>query len=77
MRVKDAQVINLVASLAKEQVREFCTPDFTESRVLFGDTNNIGGPGDAGLTIVSYLYQSAFIKNQFGYGATAEFLVAA
>jgi cellobiose transport system permease protein len=42
---------------------------FTESRVLFGDTNNIGGPGDAGLTIVSYLYQSAFIKNQFGYGA--------
>jgi len=42
---------------------------FTESRVLFGDTNNIGGPGDAGMTIVSYLYQSAFIKNQFGYGA--------
>ncbi|MGW7686899.1 carbohydrate ABC transporter permease, partial [Kribbella sp. NPDC054772] len=42
---------------------------FTESRVLFGDTDNIGGPGDAGLTIVSYLYQSAFIKNQFGYGA--------
>jgi cellobiose transport system permease protein len=42
---------------------------FTESRVLFGDTSNIGGPGDAGLTIVSYLYQSAFIKNQFGYGA--------
>ncbi|MGW6277419.1 carbohydrate ABC transporter permease [Kribbella sp. NPDC055071] len=42
---------------------------FTESRVLFGDTSNIGGPGDGGLTIVSYLYQSAFIKNQFGYGA--------
>jgi cellobiose transport system permease protein len=42
---------------------------FTESRVLFGDTSSIGGPGDAGLTIVSYLYQSAFIKNQFGYGA--------
>ena len=42
---------------------------FTESQVLFGDTDNIGGPGDAGLTIVSYLYQSAFIKNQFGYGA--------
>ena len=42
---------------------------FTESRVLFGDTNNIGGPGNAGMTIVSYLYQSAFIKNQFGYGA--------
>ncbi|MFB6724461.1 carbohydrate ABC transporter permease [Kribbella sp. NPDC056345] len=42
---------------------------FTESRVLFGDTDNIGGPGDAGMTIVSYLYQSAFIKNQFGYGA--------
>ena len=42
---------------------------FTESRVLFGDTENIGGPGGAGTTIVSYLYQSAFIKNQFGYGA--------
>jgi cellobiose transport system permease protein len=42
---------------------------FTESRVLFGDTNNIGGPGNAGMTIVSYLYQSAFINNQFGYGA--------
>jgi cellobiose transport system permease protein len=42
---------------------------FTESRVLFGDTDNIGGPGGAGTTIVSYLYQSAFIKNQFGYGA--------
>jgi cellobiose transport system permease protein len=42
---------------------------FTESRVLFGDTNNIGGPGNAGMTIVSYLYQSAFITNQFGYGA--------
>ncbi|HEY0619949.1 MAG TPA: sugar ABC transporter permease [Kribbella sp.] len=42
---------------------------FTESRVLFGNTDNIGGPGGAGTTIVSYLYQSAFINNQFGYGA--------
>jgi cellobiose transport system permease protein len=42
---------------------------FTESRVLFGNTDNIGGPGGAGMTIVSYLYQNAFINNQFGYGA--------
>jgi cellobiose transport system permease protein len=42
---------------------------FTESRVLFGTSDNIGGPGGAGTTIVSYLYQSAFINNQFGYGA--------
>jgi cellobiose transport system permease protein len=42
---------------------------FTESRVLFGNTDNIGGPGGAGTTIVSYLYQNAFINNQFGYGA--------
>jgi cellobiose transport system permease protein len=39
---------------------------FTESQVLLGDT---GGPGAAGSTIVSYLYQNAFINNQFGYGA--------
>jgi cellobiose transport system permease protein len=42
---------------------------FTESRVLFGNTDNIGGPGGAGMTIVSYLYQNAFINNEFGYGA--------
>jgi cellobiose transport system permease protein len=39
---------------------------FTESQVLVGDT---GGPGGSGMTIVSYLYQSAFLDNQFGYGA--------
>ena len=39
---------------------------FTESQVLVGDT---GGPGGSGTTIVSYLYQSAFLNNQFGYGA--------
>jgi cellobiose transport system permease protein len=42
---------------------------FTESQVLFGSSGAIGGPGDGGLTIVSYLYDSAFGKNQFGYGA--------
>jgi cellobiose transport system permease protein len=41
---------------------------FTESQVLFGSTA-IGGPGDGGLTIVSYLYDNAFGANQFGYGA--------
>jgi cellobiose transport system permease protein len=39
---------------------------FTESQVLLGDT---GGPGGAGTTIVSFLYENAFVKNQFGYGA--------
>lgn len=39
---------------------------FTESQVLLGDT---GGPGGAGMTIVTYLYKSAFVNNQFGYGA--------
>ncbi|ADB33833.1 binding-protein-dependent transport systems inner membrane component [Kribbella flavida DSM 17836] len=39
---------------------------FTESQVLLG---NSGGPGGAGTTIVSYLYQNAFGANQFGYGA--------
>ena len=29
---------------------------FTESQVLFGSSGAIGGPGDGGLTIVSYLY---------------------
>jgi cellobiose transport system permease protein len=42
---------------------------FTESQVLFGASGSIGGPGDGGLTIVSYLYDSAFGSNQFGYGA--------
>ncbi|GAB3835152.1 carbohydrate ABC transporter permease [Kribbella italica] len=42
---------------------------FTESQVLFGASGSIGGPGDGGLTIVSYLYDNAFGSNQFGYGA--------
>jgi cellobiose transport system permease protein len=37
--------------------------------VLFGSSGAIGGPGDGGLTIVSYLYDNAFGSNQFGYGA--------
>jgi cellobiose transport system permease protein len=39
---------------------------FTEPEVLVGPT---GGPGNGGLTVVLYLYQQAFTKNQFGYGA--------
>ncbi len=39
---------------------------FTEPQILVG---NSGGPGQAGLTMVLYLYQQAFTKNLFGYGA--------
>jgi cellobiose transport system permease protein len=39
---------------------------FTEPQVLLGNT---GGPENAGETIVLYLYNQAFIKNQFGYGS--------
>jgi cellobiose transport system permease protein len=39
---------------------------FTEPQVLVG---NSGGPGREGLTMVLYLYEQAFIQNQFGYGA--------
>lgn len=39
---------------------------FTEPQVLVG---NNGGPGNAGMTMVLYLYQQAFVQNQFGYGA--------
>jgi cellobiose transport system permease protein len=39
---------------------------FTESQVLLGNT---GGPENAGETIVLYLYNQAFVKNQFGYGS--------
>lgn len=39
---------------------------FTEAQVLVG---NSGGPGEAGMTMVLYLYQQAFTKNQFGYGS--------
>ncbi len=40
---------------------------FTEPQVLFGDST--GGPGGAGQTMVLYLYDQAFVQNQFGYGA--------
>ena len=40
---------------------------FTEPQVLFG--NSTGGPGAAGQTMVLYLYDQAFVQNQFGYGA--------
>lgn len=39
---------------------------FTEPQVLLG---NGGGPGNEGQTMVLYLYQQAFINNNFGYGA--------
>ncbi|MEQ4206494.1 sugar ABC transporter permease [Actinopolymorpha sp. B17G11] len=39
---------------------------FTEPQVLVG---NEGGVGNEGQTMVLYLYQQAFILNQFGYGA--------
>jgi predicted RND superfamily exporter protein len=34
VRVKEAQIVNLVTGMAKENVREFCNADFTRSRVL-------------------------------------------
>lgn len=39
---------------------------FTEPQILVGNT---GGPNNEGLTMVLYLYQQAFVQNQFGYGA--------
>ncbi|GAA4985167.1 carbohydrate ABC transporter permease [Actinopolymorpha pittospori] len=39
---------------------------FTEPQVLVG---NGGGPGNEGQTMVLYLYEQAFVNNQFGYGA--------
>ena len=39
---------------------------FAQPQVLVGNT---GGPGNAGLTMVLYLYQQAFSHNLFGYGA--------
>lgn len=39
---------------------------FTEPQVLLG---NGGGPGNEGQTMVLYLYQQAFVLNDFGYGA--------
>lgn len=40
---------------------------FTEPQILVG---NNGGPGGAGMTIVLYLYQLAFVKYLFGYAST-------
>lgn len=44
---------------------------FTEPQVLFngGGAANEAGPGNAGMTLVLYLYQQAFENYQFGYGA--------
>lgn len=39
---------------------------FTEPQILVG---NGGGVNQEGLTMVLYLYQQAFVQNQFGYGA--------
>ncbi|GAB3921274.1 cytochrome c biogenesis protein [Microlunatus endophyticus] len=52
---------------------------FTEPQVLFGNTSNIGGPADGGLTIVLYQYYQAFNQFDFGYGAAiawALFIIA-
>jgi cellobiose transport system permease protein len=42
---------------------------FTQPQILLGNTGTTGGPGNAGLTMVLYLYHVAFEQNQFGYGA--------
>ncbi len=45
---------------------------FSEPQVLFGSNAanpNLGGPGQAGLTTLLYFYQSAFVNNDYGYGA--------
>lgn len=34
VRVKDAQILALIATIAPQQVREFCNADFTRSRIL-------------------------------------------
>jgi len=38
---------------------------FTEGYVYWNETN----PGDIGLTIVRYIYQQAFQRNEFGMGS--------
>lgn len=35
-----------------------------------------GGPGDATLTIVQYLYQNTFLYNRLGYGAAVAYILA-
>ncbi|MDX2527130.1 carbohydrate ABC transporter permease [Streptomyces europaeiscabiei] len=45
---------------------------FSEPQVLFASNaanQNLGGPGQAGLTTLLYFYQSAFLDNDYGYGA--------
>jgi cellobiose transport system permease protein len=45
---------------------------FSEPQVLFASNAanpNLGGPGQAGLTTLLYFYQSAFVNNDYGYGA--------
>ncbi|RSM85042.1 sugar ABC transporter permease [Kibdelosporangium aridum] len=39
---------------------------FAEAQVLVGER---GGPEDAGMTMVLYFYNQAFLENDFGYGA--------
>ncbi|MBP2478890.1 cellobiose transport system permease protein [Crossiella equi] len=39
---------------------------FTESQVLLGDR---GGTDEAGMTMVLYLYNEAFVNSDFGYGS--------
>jgi cellobiose transport system permease protein len=39
---------------------------FTESQILLG---NRGGPDEAGMTMVLYFYNNAFVNSDFGYGA--------
>ncbi|SMD17854.1 carbohydrate ABC transporter permease [Kibdelosporangium aridum] len=39
---------------------------FAEAQVLVGER---GGPQDAGMTMVLYFYNQAFLENDFGYGA--------
>ncbi|MCE7002690.1 sugar ABC transporter permease [Kibdelosporangium philippinense] len=39
---------------------------FAEAQILVGER---GGPEDAGMTMVLYFYNQAFLENDFGYGA--------
>jgi cellobiose transport system permease protein len=54
---------------------------FTEPQVLFGantaGNGSVGGPGQAGLTMVLYFYQQAFVNNNFGYGAALAYAIFA
>lgn len=52
---------------------------FTEPQVLFGantaGNGAAGGPGQAGLTMVLYFYQQAFVNNNYGYGAALAYAI--